>query len=155
VRRVLVASMSILLSLAGCGAGDPSDGPIAITAQEADAQYLEETKRWDLPAGWQWPETPRFPEVAEDGGPIVYGLDMGRVDATHYWYCAWAIVLVRAVDGPTRTAALHEVVKLPDTPYYQVGLMSTERKDRILAAAELGDYGPMANDVQLNCPEAG
>lgn len=83
---------------------------------------------------------------------MTYGEEIGRVDATNYWYCAWATALVEG-ESEERNEALAELAQLPETAFYQDGLQapSRERMDQWLAAAESGDFTDLRQDVEQNC----
>lgn len=148
VRRIM--AVALLIALSGCAGGE--DGLPSITAEEANEQYREEAASWDLPPGWDWPQAP-YSGQGPDGAPAVYGTEIGRVDASRYWYCAWNRELVAADTAEERQVALAHVLRVRDTPYYQIGLEDTGSTDARLEAAEAGDLSELANYTEINCPE--
>ena len=152
-RRIAVGVL--LIALGGCGGGnsqEEQDGPPSITADEANQQYHEEAANWDLPAGWKWPAKP-YSGKGPDGVRAVYSTEIGQVDATSYWFCAWSRASIDADTTEDRQVALDHVLRVRETPFYQIGLVNTEPIDAVLAAAEAGDLSKLASDAELNCPE--
>lgn len=124
----------------------------ALTAQEANRQYLDESAKWELPSGWQWPTSPIY---WGDASGITYGSNSGRIDATLYWFCAWSRTLLSAPTDTDRAAALTQVVRLPQTPFYTVGLPAVEkaRLDRAVEAASVGDVRELTHLTEPSCPQ--
>ena len=127
----------------------------SITHEEANEQFFEEAARWELPPGWDWPEGPIYSGIGPDGARAGYGLNIGRGDATFYWYCAWSRTLLEASSDSDRAAALQQVLRVRETNYY-TSFLPEDRSavDARLSAAEAGDFRELEQTVDLNCPEA-
>jgi hypothetical protein len=87
------------------------------------------------------------------GKGAVYSTEIGQVDATSYWFCAWSRALIDADTEKDRQAALDQVLRVRETPFYKIGLVDTEPLDAVLEATEAGDLSKLASDAELNCPE--
>jgi len=136
------------------GAADDRPGPPAITHQEARKEYLDEAAKWTLPAGWRWPDGAIYTGQAADGAGMVFEPNTGRVDSTHYWFCAWSRTLLSAGSAADRATALKQVLRLPETSFYKVGLLQDDKTkyDTRLAAAKAGDLRPLTEITEPNCP---
>ncbi|TDC10996.1 hypothetical protein E1267_02010 [Nonomuraea longispora] len=140
---------------AACATGRDNSESNFLTATQADQEYLAEARRWQLPDGLDWPRPPIHEEKSNvDGAPMVYEAGYGAVMATEYWYCSWGRALVDAEDGEERSRALAEVLKLPQTAYFQ-NIENPDSDVRMLTAAQAGDYTHIAADLQLNCADQG
>jgi hypothetical protein len=154
-----VAVAIVVAALAGaCGtSGTPkaNAGPPAITHQQARKEYLDEATKWSLPSGWRWPDGQIYSGQGPDGTGMVYEPTTGKVDSTHFWFCAWSRALLGAHSQADRAAALKQVSRLPETPFYQVGLLSGDQShyNSILTGAKAGDLQPLAEVTEPNCPK--
>jgi hypothetical protein len=126
-----------------------------MTHEEASREYLDEATKWKLPPGWEWPGDPIYSGKAADGAGIVYEPNTGRIDATLYWFCAWSRTLLGAEADADRAAALRQVQRLSETPFYKIGLLPEGRADydAQLDAAEAGDFRSLAENTDVNCPK--
>lgn len=150
-----ITAVILLIALAGCGGGngqEEQEGPPSMTAGEAIQEYHEEATHWELPAGWEWPAKP-YSGKGPDGARAVYGIGIGQVDATAYWFCAWSRALIDADTKEERQAALEQVLRVGETPFYRIGLEDPGPLDAILASAKAGDLSKLTSDTELNCPE--
>jgi hypothetical protein len=155
----VLAATAVLVPTSACGdrnsEKDNNAGPPAITHEEATQEYFDEAARWELPPGWGWPEGIVYTGEAPDGAGVVYEPNTGRVDATLYWFCAWSRTLLGADSEADRATALGQVLRLPETPFYKVGLLPDGRAsfDGKLGAAEAGDFRELTEITEVNCPE--
>jgi hypothetical protein len=163
LRRGPVSLLAIMVMLvaaltSACGGGssvkDNNVGPPAITYQEANKEYFDEAARWTLPAGWRWPESLIYNGKGPDGARMVYEPTTGRIDATHYWFCAWSWALLGAGSEADRANALGQVLRLPETSFYKIGLLPEDQAgyDIKLDAAKAGDLTALTETTELNCP---
>jgi hypothetical protein len=155
-KAILAVTAALLVA---CGTeGAEQVGRDYLTAAEATTQYRAEAKKWALAPGWTWP-TPPYPGVGPDGSPAVYGLDIGRVDATLYWFCSWGRLLSGATSSTVDTnSALRNVLRVDETAFYRVGLLTPDRDafDRdVTTPARAGDLSGLATFVDDTCPATG
>lgn len=120
-----------------------------MTSAEATQEYRAEAEKWQLPAGRHWPAVP-LAQVAPDGVAISYGLEYGKVEATHYWFCAWSHELLKAENEQERSKALEKVRRVHETAYYRA-IDDTSHLDRAISAAAIGDLSRVAEQLKLNC----
>ena len=142
----LIGAVVIAMSLSGCAAAPQSQD-----AESANAEYREEAETLKLAPGWLWPTQPYLGH-GPDGRGASYGIGIGRVDASFYWFCSWG----RSLDDPNMPASTHSnVLAVDDTAFYRLGLDVDGQKywqDEVLEPATNGDFEPMMETVELNCP---
>ena len=153
VVRIVSAVCTTFVLVAGLTAcsEDEESGPPSITHEEANAEFFDEAAQWTLPEGWGWPDGPVYSGVGPDGARAVYGPDIGRVDATFYWFCAWTLTLIEATDGTEREHALEQVLRVRETPYFQVGLNGGGSVAERVDAAAAGDLRGLTDFAEANC----
>lgn len=134
------------------GAGD--DRPRYLSREEAEKEYFDEAAKWTLPPGWSWPKSPVFSGKGPNGGTAAYETNLARTRASYYWFCAWSRTLLGAKSATDRDSALQQVLRLPETPFYQVGLQTDVKGsfDKKLQAAKAGDLSALTTSTNANCP---
>lgn len=144
----------ILVMIVGCSGNSPRGSSEWISANQAKAEYVDESRRLILAPGWRWPEAPQYESKASDGRKINYGVNAGRVDASWYWHCSWARTYFAAESSRDRETALKEVLRLKESSFYRYGLTLEDQsaRDNLLALAESGDPEQLKAIIDWNCP---
>lgn len=110
----LIVSVSLILA---CSA--TPGGSRYMEASDAAKEYLDESKLLELAPGWSWPTNRSYRERDENGDPIFYEVNLGRVDAAWYWHCSWGRTFLSAEDPDDRATALAKVLELRDSAFYR------------------------------------
>jgi hypothetical protein len=157
--RAFVAVLAaVLATLTGCGGDEPLDGLQVHEYDELVEEWRAHTTGLTLPPGVQW-HPPREPDLEPDAQGVlrghVYEQGSGKSMADHYWWCAWAQEWLdtRGHDADREQVALTTLHTFKESFRYHQSFdeHSREFTDRLLEQADLGDPGPLANFVALNC----
>jgi hypothetical protein len=148
---------AVLVSLAcGCSVVDAS---ASLSASEARDEYFAEIQSLEdqgflLSPGAEWPQDPPFTEIAEDGRAQFYGKGSGASWAGSVWFYSWAKLAVSTDDETIRENAIHTLMRVRETAYYDAWAPEDRPKfDQELDEAAQGDLTRLRQDVAVNAPE--
>jgi hypothetical protein len=118
-----------------------------LTPQRTHAMAISEERHLSLPAGASWPTI-----VFQKG--VVYQAGNGQNRVDQIWFCDWSKSLLS--DSPSSfafTVALSRIEVMRLTYMYRVDMDSGSKSNinHLVASAQLGDTGPLASYVQVNC----
>ncbi|MBF0817692.1 hypothetical protein E4U02_14900 [Microbacterium paludicola] len=150
-----VAVLAGFAILSGCATSPPTAfGEEWVSEEAATEDYFQTAAHLELPPDQDWPD-PGYTGTGPDGQPALYGADLGKVDASFVWYCAWGRELVSPESSEdTRAQAMAHVLEVTETPYYTVGLQAGDReywREQVVDPLLQGDIEGVAKDVDTNC----
>ncbi|MEU8079331.1 hypothetical protein AB0B31_28285 [Catellatospora citrea] len=152
--RLAACLVGLALLVSGCS--DSSSGAGGTKSyEEALQEYGEAKSKLKLPPnvgeeGWGRPLMKE-----SDGQPVVYQDGAATMTLELSWLCAWQKewLSTRGVDAAREREAMSQLEAFPNMRTYASSFDDGTRAafDANIAAARLGDPGPIRNDVQLNC----
>lgn len=144
VTPLVVIALTGLFTSACSTSNSASTG---LNPQQSHAVAISEERHLSLPAGVSWPTI-----VFQKG--VVYQVGNGQNRVDQIWFCDWSKSLLSdSPSSPTFGVALSRIEGVRLTYMYRVDMDSGSKSNinHIVASAQLGDTGPLASYVQLNC----
>lgn len=139
---LLIVGVSLVVT--SC-TSNTNSGPVGLGATRIAAEYQSETKLLTLPSGVTFPDKKYDAKVSYEPG-------VGRNDADSFWYCKWTGTYLNGSKS-SKAMALSQLQTLKDKYIYTHSYDQSTRAiaDKELAAASLGDPGPLGKDYRINC----
>ena len=141
----LLAVVMTGVVLAGCSTSNSA--VTGLTPRQTHAVAISEERRLTLPVGDSWPTI-----VFQKG--VVYQSGDGQNRVDQIWFCDWSeSLLADSPSAPNFAVALSRVEDIRHTYMYRFDMGKDTRSsiNGAVEGARLGDTGPLASNVRLNC----
>ena len=153
VRSLRKASALVLAAALLVGCGTKAANTQGLSEVMADYEATAASLAW--PTGRSWKPADKRYAAQLKSDPGRYQPGYGRVDAGLEWLCAWKSELLDAAKTqakPRVTQALTTLGQAPTLDAWRSFDTGTQRNEQdALAAARLGDYSKVAQDVEASC----
>ena len=149
-RKLLIVSSLLAVVMTGAvlaGWSSSNSGVAGLTPPQTHAVAISEEQRLTLPVGDSWPTI-----VFQKG--VVYQSGDGQNRVDQIWFCDWSeSFLLDSTSSPSFVVALSRVEEIRQTYMYRFDMGNGTRSsiNGAVERARLGDTGPLASNVQLNC----
>ncbi|MFI6823130.1 hypothetical protein ACIBJE_19555 [Micromonospora sp. NPDC050187] len=84
----------------------------------------------------------------------MYEVNLGRIEASWYWHCSWAVRFFSVTSPAEKQESLAKVLDLRESAFYKLGLDEREkhRRDQVLDDASAGNVEKLEQIITINCP---